>query len=226
VITPEDIDYTLGANTMAITKYKNAANNIVRIPEKLTINDKEYTITTVGGFRTTNIEYIDLPDTVVTLSANAFTGCTKLAEINFPSSLKIIGEAAFNSCINIEQFKITEGITTIEQSALSECKSLKSIQVDPNNKLFKVVNDCCLIYVPTGLLLQGLLLPGMSTIDIPQDGSIKLLGKHCFASTDIVSINLPEGIPEIPDNAFSNCKQLTLIDIPESVTVLKATCFG
>jgi hypothetical protein len=220
VITPEDIDYNLGANTMAITKYKNAANNIVRIPEKLTINDKEYTITTVGGFRTTNIEYIDLPETVVTLSANAFTACTKLAEINFPSSLKIIGDSAFNSCTNIEQFKITEGITTIEQSALSECKSLKDIQVDPNNKLFKMVNDC-LIYVPTGMLLQG-----MNTGIIPQDGSIKLLGRHCFASTDIVSINLPEGISEIPDNAFSNCKQLTSINIPESVTTLRATCFG
>lgn len=220
VITPEDIDYTLGANTMAITKYKNAANNIVRIPEKLTINDKEYTITTVGGFRATNIEYIDLPETVVTLSANAFAGCAKLAEINFPSSLKIIGDSAFNSCANIEQFKITEGITTIEQSALSECKSLKDIKVDPNNKLFKMVNDC-LIYVPTGMLLQG-----MNTSTIPQDGSIKLLGRHCFASTDIESINLPEGIPEIPNNAFSNCKRLTSISIPESVAALRATCFG
>jgi hypothetical protein len=218
VITPDDIDYTLGANTMAITKYKNAANNIVRIPEKLTINDKEYTITTVGGFRSTKIEYIDLPETVVTLSAEAFVGCAKLAEINFPSSLKIIGDSAFNSCTNIKQFKITEGITTIEQSALSECKSLKSIQVDPNNKLFKMVNDC-LIYVPTGMLLQG-----MNTSIIPQD--VKLLGRHCFASTDIVSINLPEGIKEIPDNAFSSCKQLTSINIPESVKVLRATCFG
>jgi hypothetical protein len=192
----------------------------VRIPEKLTINDKEYTVTTVGGFATTNIEYVDLPDTVVTLSSRAFAGCHKLVEITFPESLKVIGTAAFSNCSSIEQFNITAGITTIEQSALSECSNLKNIQVDPNNNVFKVVNNC-LIYVPTGMLLQG-----MTSSIIPTDGSVKLLGSYCFARTNIESVIIPEGITEISSNAFSHCEQLTSVTLADSVITLGATCFG
>ena len=44
--------------------------------------------------------------------------------------------------------------------------------------------------------------------------------------TKLISINLPEGIPEIKNNTFYNCADLTITEIPSSVTKLGNGAFN
>ena len=53
------------------------------------------------------------------------------------------------------------------------------------------------------------------------------IGTAAFRSrTDIISINLPEGITDIRSSAFENCKNLASINIPDSVTSIGVFAFS
>jgi hypothetical protein len=83
------------------------------------------------------------------------------------------------------------------------------------------VIDNCLIAKASGILIRG-----TSNSGIPQNGEVRSLGTHCFSSTGIQSIQIPEGIKIITNNAFSRCTLLTKVELPSTTTVLDATCFA
>ena len=44
------------------------------------------------------LERAQLPDTVTTIGASAFHGCTRLTSVSIPASVTSIGESAFACC--------------------------------------------------------------------------------------------------------------------------------
>ena len=208
-------------NTMAITKNKNTFNPAIRVPEKFTVAENAFTVIKLGGFSSnTRLELIILPDSILELTSTAFEQCSNLAEITLPKFLQKIGGSAFHKCNKIKTFEIPSTVTTIDAAALAECASLTNIIVDPDNPYFVITNDC-LVDTRTGLLIQGL-----SSGSIPNDGSIQALGNYCFASTSITDIVIPDTITTISSNAFSSCSNLVTVSLPETLTTLRGTCFA
>ena len=111
-------------------------------------------------------------------------------------------------------------VTNIGEGAFAECTSLKTLEVDPGNQKYEIIEDC-LVDTVNGIVIQG--LPGGR---IPLDGSINKLGVYCFAKTNIVSIEIPERISLVPENAFSYCNSLISVKLPDSLRILDATCFA
>jgi hypothetical protein len=215
--------YTLNNsnNTMAITKCKNDLNAAVSIPESLTFSTTPYTITELGGFKDhSKLELVRLPDTLLKLSADAFASCTNLSEITLPDSLCVIGAKALMTCTKLKTITIPANVQTIADSALSGCYNLESITVDPGNSNFVVIQDC-LIDTRSEKLIQGL-----TTGRIPQDGSVTCLSNYCFANMPITSIEIPNSISIIANNAFSRCEALESVTLPNTIKVLDATCFA
>lgn len=215
--------YILNAsdNTMSITECKNDLNAAVRIPESLTFDTTPYTITQLGGFKNhSKLELVKLPNTLTTLLRGAFASCTKLAEIELPEFLQTISSEALQACTKLKALVISKNVQVIEDSALSGCYNLENITVSPGNSIFEVV-DGCLIDTRTKKLIQGL-----TTSKIPQDGSVTNLGQYCFANMPITSVEIPNTVSKIPNNAFSRCEALEEVILPNTIKVLDATCFA
>lgn len=103
----EDFEYINADDGVTIVKY-NGNNSKVDIPEKITGID----VTVIGESAFENNTYlksVSIPDSVTTISRNAFYGCGKLEEVKFNDSSKlvVIGDKAFYST-NIQKFTIPE----------------------------------------------------------------------------------------------------------------------
>lgn len=66
-------------------------------------------------------------------------------------------------------------------------------------------------------------LDGQKTVTIPE--GIKIIGRKCFAETDVEEIILPEGIEVIDAEAFAYCKKLKKINFPETLNVIECGAF-
>lgn len=78
------------------------------------------------------ITKVILPNSIVTIGNNAFSGCTSLSSINIPSSVTHIGAYIFSYCSSLKSIDIPNGVTHIYYRAFIDCTALKSIAI-PNS---------------------------------------------------------------------------------------------
>ncbi|MBR2893967.1 MAG: leucine-rich repeat domain-containing protein, partial [Clostridia bacterium] len=135
----------LNNNSIEITKYVGADTEIY-IPSE--INGK--TVASIGSYAfrdCTNIEKVILPDSIINLGKNIFSGCVKLTNINIPKNLKTClydhsvssytnsfgaiiykhyyyGPFADSSIINVV---IPEGLSHIPEYTFYGCTSIEKI---------------------------------------------------------------------------------------------------
>ena len=112
-----------------------------------------------GGFReNTNLVSVVLPNSVESIGAYAFFGCSNLTSIvltdrvaSNPSAS--IGNCAFWRCSNLQEFTFPSGLRYIYNSVLLDCTSLNRITIldptptDLGSTAFDNTGDCP-IYVP------------------------------------------------------------------------------
>ena len=115
-----------GAYYYAGSSYKGG----ITIPETVTYEETEYTVTSVGEyafFYCTSLTGITLPNTIESIEYSAFFGCTGLAEITLPNSVINIKENAFNGCSTLKKVNLQESLKKIGYSAFAGCTSLTEI---------------------------------------------------------------------------------------------------
>jgi len=65
-----------------------------------------------------------IPNSVTSIGAFAFQGCSNLFSINIPNSVTSIGASAFSGCSNLSSISIPSSVTNIEGYAFYGCSSL------------------------------------------------------------------------------------------------------
>ena len=81
------------------------------------------------------LESIDIPAGVSSISDYGFMDCTKLQKVNFlGNQMKTISLSAFMGCQRLEEISLPESIETIEASAFQDCKGLKEVHFSKNLK--------------------------------------------------------------------------------------------
>ena len=64
---------------------------------------------------------VALPESLQNIEANAFYGCAKLSGVAFPKGLKSIGERAFAGCKLLKNLVLPDGLTEVGEEAFARC---------------------------------------------------------------------------------------------------------
>ena len=221
---------------------------------KSATGDATYQVTSVTGFGSNNkLEMVFIPDTITTFGYGAFSECSNLYEVRLPSELVQTGNAMFSGCSTLSKIQLPESLTTISESTFDGCRSLRdlyipknvstigpaafrgctSVSVSPDNEYFTLaLEGKCLLKtykVPTGLDASETTVVELTQAfeeisEIP--ATVTKLAPYCFSKvTSITSVDIPEVITEIPNNAFMSCTNLESVTFNGKITVLNATCF-
>ena len=227
----DGIYYYLTAETKQaeVTKNPSKYSGSVLIPEKVTYESVEYSVTSIGNEAFHNsyggLTSVTIPNSVTTIGYRAFYNCTGLTSIAIPNSVTSIGDFAFDSCSGLTSITIGNSVTSIGDFAFERCSSLTSITVEEGNPIYDSRDNCNAI-IETG---TNQLVFGCQNTIIPN--SVTSIGDCAFVGcSGLTSITIPNSVTSIGVQAFYHCFGLTSITIPNSVTSIEVgafqACFG
>ena len=161
--------------------------------------EKEYSVSEgikrIGdcAFSESRFQQVVLPESLETLTVNAFDECSSLKTVNIPPKVTDISGAFFN------------------------CKKLESLTVDGNSEIFESVdgvlfdrNNHTLVRHPAGKKEK--------TYSVPE--GTRGIASAAFEWAGFTEIVIPGSVQKISGNAFLYCKKLKEIVLPEGVETL------
>ena len=174
----------------------------------------------------TKLESVILGDGIAALGARAFCGCTALTTVDLGNGITEIGEYAFANCGMLRNMELPSTIDTMGSGVFENCNALESISLPFTGDSKTGGGNTHFSYI------FGAKTPLQSAEYVPQSlHMITLTGNRLFDNAFggceyVKEIHLSDGIVKIPKGAFSNCKSLTEIIIPESVTEIEKAFAG
>ena len=148
------------------------------------------------------------------IQSGAFSGCSSLAHINLPTTVTTINSAAFTDCIALTSFEIPTNVTSIGSGAFSNCSKIEKFTFAPD----------CKIETISSAVISGF---SITSIEIP--AKVKQLnGGTCANCDKLEKVTFAEGsvLESIGSGAFSNCPNITTIDIPAGVASINNNAFS
>ncbi len=189
---------------------------------------EEYTIETSGynyAFQNcTSLTSVTLPKNLKEIGAGVFNGCTALTEITIPESVGFIGGqvGSFENS-GIKSLTIKNPNITLYY-AFQNMKKLEEVKLPDGMKYLgvKVFNGCTSlkeITLPASLV-------NLETVYLSNNGSwTEASGGGQFSYTALQKIVIPNGVTEIPKEAFSNCTSLVEVVIGDGVESIGQSAF-
>ena len=184
------------------------------IPEKITYEDVEYTVTSIGvnglsGFY--GLTSVTIPYTITSIANNVFFKCSDLVSVKVDSEnvtydsredCNAIIETSSNTLIaGCKTTVIPNSVTSIRDYAFFTCTGLTSITI-PNSV--------------TSIGESAFGASGLTEIVIPN--SVTSIGVFAFGSCgNLASVTIPNSVTSIGDRAFSSCMSLTSVILPDKV---------
>ena len=145
-----------------------------------------------------------------------------LDELRYFVGLQEIHAGAFAHSDALRTIVIPQYVTVIDDGALADCPSLTSISVDSANTHYDSRGECnAVVHTWKGSLM---IVAGCSTTIISDD--VRYIAPMAFSGCrNLKSITLPEKMTEIGGQAFRNCSSLTEFVIPQGVRFVEDGTF-
>ena len=243
----DGIWYNLTAETKqaeVTTDYPWYTGSVV-IPEKVTYESVEYSVTSIGdyAFQMSSITSITIPNSVTSIGKQAFYLCEGLTSVSIPNSVTSISQKAFEACSGLTSVNIPNSLKWIEKGTFAGCKNLTSITI-PNSvtyigkEAFKSCSGLASLTIPNSVTsidsqaFEG--CSGLTSIVVEEGNSEYDSRDNCNAiietSTNQLILGcqntkIPNSVTSIGERAFYGCSGLTSIAIPNSVTTIEWYAF-
>lgn len=180
----------------------------ITIPSTVEFSGKEFSVTIIGryGFNDcTNLTNIKIPNSVYWIAWGAFIDCISLTSIEIPNSVCIIESYAFLNCTSLTSVKIGNSVSSFGDKVFDGCSNLTSIVVDEGN-LYCDSRDNCNAIIETS---SNTLIEGCKGTIIPN--TVTKIGSYAFRHRNLTTIELPDQITNIYENAFEGNEELRSI---------------
>lgn len=185
------------------------------------------------AFAKTNIETIDIPNSVTDIGKAAFALCTNLKSINISENLTSLGDQVFQGTMSLNELDLSKTklttisyglindsnvrkvilpnkISSIGDTAFYKCKNLNNIII-PNS--VKSIGKCAFMQCTS---LENIVIP---------NGVTTIFSQTFSGCTSLHSIQLPKNLTTINEFAFINCSSLKEINLSKSVTAISEQAF-
>ncbi|MBQ4515106.1 MAG: leucine-rich repeat domain-containing protein [Anaerolineaceae bacterium] len=120
--------YTVQRGTRSIGQesfYKHAELKKINLPQTVvTIKD--------AAFAESGLTSINIPDSVISLGNNTFSGCPDLKNVTLPSGLTWLGRYVFSECTALKSISYPKGLDSIGEGAFYQCTSLSELKFPEN----------------------------------------------------------------------------------------------
>lgn len=141
-----DTTITIKSNDTIVDFYKNFCNfenadAYIIIPNS---------ITTIGSAKFSpsssddcykNLTGVTIPDSVVSIGASAFEGCSKLKELILHSSITVCSEYMCKNCTSLT-YVSAKNVQAVMDNAFSGCSSLSNIELDNVIAIYNAFYGC------------------------------------------------------------------------------------
>lgn len=180
----------------------------------------------------TDVEYAGYPIETTAIAAGAFEGNLHLKKIIIPWTITTVGNNAFKNCAALEAVGFTERENvelTIGESAFEGCAALKYGYVE--NIEIGAWENVATLTLPKQLTALGNYAfkdTGLTSVSM-KDTKVTAIGEGLFMQTNasaLTSIELPEGLLSIGNQAFYNNAALKTIELPESLKTIGNYAFA
>ena len=159
------------------------------------------------------IRSVVVPDSVVSIGASAFEGCTNLSNVVLSKNLQELGYKVFGDCPLLYEIEIPKSLATantITTGGPFGESGLKRVTFEAGTT--EVVNN---LFDNAKNLEEVQLLDTMTRI-----------GFNAFQNcVSLHEIGIPNSVTEIASFAFDGCTSLTSVEIPDSVVNIGASAF-
>lgn len=194
--------------------YTSASYGPLTIPETVTYEGVQYTVTGIGvhAFKDkTMISDVTLPETIEYIGEEAFARCSSMHTVNLPNSIESIGASAFAGCTNLySPIVIPPLVTRIEEGAFLLCYKIPSIDIHDG---VTYIGSQGLCYCKT---LKEIYIPNSVT---------EICSYAFYGCQSLTNIHLPESLTMISDGLLQSCISLKHVNIPKTVTTIGEQAF-
>ena len=121
-----DFEFILNNTAVVVISYNGAAADVT-IPSRY----KGKPVTTIGhaAFFNSAVTSVTIPDSVTSISDEAFINCPKLTNISIPNSVTYIGFSAFSSCTSLKSITLPSSLRFISGALFLGCSQLTTIHI-------------------------------------------------------------------------------------------------
>lgn len=121
-----DFEFILNNTAVVVIRYKGTAADVT-IPSRY----QGKPVTTIGhaAFFNSAVTSVTIPDSVTSISDEAFINCPKLTNISIPNSVTYIGFSAFSSCTSLKSITLPSSLSFISGALFLGCSQLTTIHI-------------------------------------------------------------------------------------------------
>ena len=192
----------------------------VDIPANMEIGDSSFRqsgleqVTVSGGsvgnyafHRIDNLKKISI--NCETIGEEAFSGCDYLTDITLGENVKTLGDKAFYTCDALERVEIPSTVTNIGEKTFYSCPALKEAIIRAGTVKAGTFYNC--------RALTTLVISDNATLDA------SFTVGNTYAKETLETVKIERG--EIGNSAFSNCTNLTTVELGNDVTSIGKSAF-
>ncbi len=173
------------------------------IPESFTYKWSTFTVTSIGNsaFRScSDLTSVTIPSTVESIGNSAFDHCSNLVSVTIPEGLVSVGNYVFDGCSNLTSLTFPASMMNIGNNLFNLDYKLMAINISPDNSVYSSVDGILYNKEQTEIL------------QCPRGKAGEVI--------------IPSSVTNIKTHAFFDCRYLTSITVPESVTSIGNSTFG